>query len=290
MEKSKRSSPRAILLDLDDTILDDEGTIPVCWRTVCADAARHYPGLDPEQLNAAIKQVGDWFWSDPERHRVGRLEPRAAGVRNVHNALISLGHDDPDLACTIYDAYGAVRQAAIQPLPGALETLAHLTERNIPLALITNGAGPRQRAKIARFNLARYFDFMLVEGEFGVGKPDERVYRAAMAALGSQPSDTWWSGLTSNGRLSFPSSLDWVRSGSIDWKSASTLVPTSPQTTLSGRWPNSPVSYRRWAEFPGLNRFCPPPSHRRSSRPHRASGCDKSDLIRVYSRGKFGLT
>ena len=32
---------------------------------------------------------------------------------------------------------------------------------------------------------------IVVEGEFGVGKPDERVHRHAMTALGVTESDTW---------------------------------------------------------------------------------------------------
>ena len=35
---------------------------------------------------------------------------------------------------------------------------------------------------------------MVVEGEFGVGKPDPRVYLAAMAPLGVKPGETWMIG------------------------------------------------------------------------------------------------
>jgi putative hydrolase of the HAD superfamily len=189
-----RHSPGAILLDLDDTILDNEGTIPGCWRVVCADVARERPNLDAEQLNAAIKRAADWFWSEPERQRTGRLAPHVAGLRIVHDALISFGHDDRDLAGAIYDAYRYQRQAAVQPFPGAIEALERLIARDVRLALVTNGSAAIQRARIERFGLARYFAFILVESEFGVGKPDERVYRAAMKALGSAPATTWMVG------------------------------------------------------------------------------------------------
>ena len=51
------------------------------------------------------------------------------------------------------------------------------------LALVTNGAASLQRQKIARFELEPLFDLILVEGELGFGKPDERIYRLALNEL-----------------------------------------------------------------------------------------------------------
>ncbi len=56
------------------------------------------------------------------------------------------------------------------PLPGALETLARIRDRGIRLALITNGSAELQRGKIRRFDLERFFDASLVEGEFGADR------------------------------------------------------------------------------------------------------------------------
>ena len=45
-----------------------------------------------------------------------------------------------------------------------------------------------------RFELADLFDVILVEGELGFGKPDERVYKRALTALGVKPADAWMVG------------------------------------------------------------------------------------------------
>ena len=58
------------------------------------------------------------------------------------------------------------------------------------MALVTNGAAARQRAKIERFELARYFDHIQVEGEFGAGKPDTRVYAHVLERLGASPQES----------------------------------------------------------------------------------------------------
>src|SRR5689334_4374701 len=120
---SSLRSPRAILLDLDDTILDDEGSVEASWRAVCADAARDIAGLDAVRLFDAIVRVREWFWSDPERAREGRQDLRAASGRIVHAALTSLGHDNPELARAIAHAYRDRRDDAVQPFPGAIEVL-----------------------------------------------------------------------------------------------------------------------------------------------------------------------
>jgi putative hydrolase of the HAD superfamily len=64
----------------------------------------------------------------------------------------------------------------------------------VRLALLTNGGADWQRAKIAKFDLARHFDCILIEGECGFGKPDERIYRLALGALEAEPADAWMVG------------------------------------------------------------------------------------------------
>ena len=80
------------------------------------------------------------------------------------------------------------------PLPDAIETVRWLRESGRRLALLTNGAAAAQRRKIERFEIADLFDAILVEGELGFGKPDERVYRRALSALGAKPADAWMVG------------------------------------------------------------------------------------------------
>ena len=48
-------APRALLLDLDDTILDDSSGVAAAWQTVCASAAQRLAGLDADHLNATIR-------------------------------------------------------------------------------------------------------------------------------------------------------------------------------------------------------------------------------------------
>jgi putative hydrolase of the HAD superfamily len=186
--------PRAILLDLDDTILDDSSLVGDCWRGACDDQAPRFAPLQAEVVSETIRQTSRWYWGDAERHRSGRLELEAARREVARLALLELGIDDRPLADSIGDGYSRRRDTLMAPLPDAVETVGWLRESGVRLALLTNGAGPAQRKKIIRFGLSALFDAILVEGELGYGKPDERVFRDAPDRLAVGPRDAWMIG------------------------------------------------------------------------------------------------
>jgi putative hydrolase of the HAD superfamily len=186
--------PEVLLLDLDDTILDDTGSRDRCWQVACAEAAATYPGLDAQCLLVEIEDVRDWFWSDPDRHREWRPRMRDAWERIAADALARLGVDDPQIATFIGDRHFALRDETIAPLPGAIETLESLRKRGVTLGLITNGGSDGQRTKIERFSLATHFDYVGIEGEVGVGKPHPGAYERALRQLEADARDAWMVG------------------------------------------------------------------------------------------------
>ena len=78
----------------------------------------------------------------------------------------------------------------MQLFPDALTCLAGWRARGIQLGLVTNGDASQQRDKIARHALADDYDVMVIEGEFGAGKPDEAVYRHALDTLRARAEET----------------------------------------------------------------------------------------------------
>ena len=180
-----------MLVDLDDTIIDYRSGVDPCWRLVCADAADLVPGLDADDLYHEILRRRDWYWSDPERHRIGRADLSAASIGIVDWSLRRLGFDLPDLARDIGLSYRRKRDEQAELIPGAVEALRRFKGQGIGLGLITNGTRAAQRGKLERFDLERHFDHIFIEGETGFGKPEREVYLTAMAALGTGPADTW---------------------------------------------------------------------------------------------------
>ncbi|HET8944712.1 MAG TPA: HAD family hydrolase [Dehalococcoidia bacterium] len=183
--------PQAIIFDLDDTLLDDSSQVEACWQEACGEAAARLAGLDQVALRAAIKQEADWYWSDPDRHREGRLDLRAATAGIVARALSAMGIDRPDLARETSDCYRDLRDERLCLVEGAIETIEWFRSRGVRLGMATNGSAAGQGAKIERFRLAPYFDRIIVEGEFGAGKPNREVYEALFTTLGAEPAKTW---------------------------------------------------------------------------------------------------
>ena len=196
--------PKAIILDLDDTILDS-GDPDVAWRTVCQEVAlpdgrfggsatgKHpadgVEGVTAEGLFAAVIEARDWFWDDNQRAREGRLDLVDARRTIFRSAFSALGVQD--VAAGALDAmakrYTALRDDAVVPFPGALQALERLRSTGVMLALLTNGSAEKQREKIARFDLEVFFDHVQVEGELGVGKPDPRSFESVLEALSVAP-------------------------------------------------------------------------------------------------------
>jgi putative hydrolase of the HAD superfamily len=185
--------PKAVLLDLDDTILDDSSRVDDCWNEACRAHAGE-AGVDARALRASIERTSKWFWGDPERHRIGRLDLDATRCRVVRMSLAAMGIADDALANLVGGTYSRLRDEMMAPIDGSIETVEWLRDRGCRLALLTNGSGPAQRRKIERFSLAPLFDAIFIEGELGFGKPDPRVYTRALDTLGVSASDAWMAG------------------------------------------------------------------------------------------------
>ena len=180
---------KTLLVDLDDTLLDYTSGIEGSWREACELIAGPR-GLDTGVLWTAVLESRRWFWDDATRQVEGRRDMVAAWAAIAARGLEQVGTVDPRMARAIAEDYAERRRACYGLLPGAADTLAELRRRSVPMALVTNGDRREQRYKIERFDLAKFFDVLVIEGEFGVGKPDESVYRHALAALDASPATT----------------------------------------------------------------------------------------------------
>ena len=187
--------PRAVLFDLDDTILVAFGPSASQWRRVIGASAGALGGLAATVLIDAIEDTSRALWADPGRHKYWRQrigEARRRIVATAFAELASAGHAVPGRAVSdaLADAYNAMHEAELRMFPGAHETVDGLRERGVRLALVTNGAAAPQRAKLVRFALEHRFDHVQIEGEHGFGKPDERAYLHTMEALGVTAGET----------------------------------------------------------------------------------------------------
>uniref|UniRef100_UPI002ADE09E4 HAD family hydrolase n=1 Tax=Tepidiforma sp. TaxID=2682230 RepID=UPI002ADE09E4 len=109
---------------------------------------------------------------------------------NVALALQRLGLD-PAAAPRLADRYWEEQTARMQLFDDALPTLDLLREAGFRLGLLTNGPAEMQRWKLSRFPIADRFEVVVIEGEFGHGKPHPRVFQHALERVGASPAEAW---------------------------------------------------------------------------------------------------
>jgi putative hydrolase of the HAD superfamily len=185
--------PRALLFDLDDTIVRESAGAENLWGELC-DAFAARAGVEALALHTAVLAARDWFWDDPAREKRGRLAMPWARRAVAEEAFRRLGLRNLATAHALGDAFTRTRNERMDFFTGARETLLELRTRGHRLALLTNGGAVFQREKIERFALAPLFDAILVEGELGFGKPDPRVFERALRALAAEPQEALMTG------------------------------------------------------------------------------------------------
>lgn len=181
--------PKAIFFDMDDTLLDAVNANVIAWETVCAEVAPQL-GCDAEKLRMTIRKEGGAFWKDESLVGHWRVDLEGARALVVEKALISL-ELETSLAKRIAADYSCIHREHLKPFEDAFATLEAVRASGKRVGLITNGPKALQRDKIERFGLQPYMDVIVIEGEFGRGKPDPAVFRHALATVGVDAPEAW---------------------------------------------------------------------------------------------------
>ncbi len=183
-------TPAAILIDLNDTILDSRDLRSAVQRT-CADLvlAGYHP--DADALRAANAEVWARLWpvSEPD-WAVGRLTGAALREAAWRATLRKCGCEDERALATALERHTEHSRDAIHLYADVIDALDRLGDK-CALGIVSNGASDDQRERLAWFDLERHFQAVVISGEVGVVKPDPAIFRLALDGLGL-PADRVW--------------------------------------------------------------------------------------------------
>lgn len=205
-------SIRAVVFDLDNTLILEDDSVERALEAAAAIAHTRL-GVDAGALARAAREAAARRWQAAPESRFGdafgiwwgevlwgEFAGDAAPLRAIRalcpglrhavwvDALAKLGRADDALADDMAAEYIRARCVAETLDPDAEPLLRALAPR-YALALLTNGAGDVQRAKLARTPFAPYFSAVIISVEAGVGKPDPALFRLAAERLGVDPVD-----------------------------------------------------------------------------------------------------
>jgi putative hydrolase of the HAD superfamily len=164
---------RAVFLDVDDTLVDYDSAARASLRAVF--------GADADY--DAFRDLGDHL----ERFLAGELDFPTMRQQRMADYLVAIEHPgDPVLLER--DRYDGLA-AHYRLFDDALPCIDGLRSRGVPIGLITNNESAHQRAKIATVGIADLFDAVVISGEFGVAKPDARIFLHACEQLDVRPDE-----------------------------------------------------------------------------------------------------
>ncbi len=205
---------KAVMFDLDDTLLWDERSVEEAFQATCEEARKHYK-IDPYELELAVRNeareiyqsfetfsftqnIGinpfEALWAhfnDQHQKAFKVLRELAPNYRSLSwtAGLKSLGIKDEVLGKKLGEMFPAERRARPLVYDETFEVLGRLKGK-VKLLLLTNGSPELQQEKLNGVpKLAPYFDHIVVSGAFGQGKPSPAIFNHCMELLNIQADE-----------------------------------------------------------------------------------------------------
>jgi HAD superfamily hydrolase (TIGR01549 family) len=178
--------PRAVVFDLDDTLLDTTGLEAEMLVGLCAAVNEELPGVEFDHLRARFRNGRDHLYQrvlDGEidiatyrrLHLIAVCEPWGEPSESLHETAVRLR--DEQLGRTRFVEH-------------ATELIRHLREAGVRTGLLTNGPSWMQRRKVELLGLEAELDAIGISEELGASKPDPAAFAATLELMGSAPQET----------------------------------------------------------------------------------------------------
>jgi sugar-phosphatase len=148
---------RALLLDMDGTLVDSNAAVERAWMSWCAEY-----GIYPATVLAVAHGV-------PADQTVRRVRPDASDEDVIVSAARQLELQYDDLSDVV-------------PAPGAADLLAVLSEYAVPWAVVTSADRRLAAARLEAAGIAA--PVVITVDDVAAGKPDPAGYRLAAERLG----------------------------------------------------------------------------------------------------------
>jgi len=170
-----------LLLDLDDTLIDEARASEIAFRALVAEHDTRRVSVPFGHRLREWRRLSRLHWTRFEAGELDFQQQRRCRVRDY------LGSDLDDAAAdTAFRSFERAYEDAWSRLPGVSDFL-EATER-IPKVVVTNGDDAMQRRKVAATGLLEHVVAVITPATCGEWKPHPGPFRAALEALGCDGS------------------------------------------------------------------------------------------------------
>lgn len=196
---------KAIIFDLDDTLLWDKKSVETAFQVTCQLAAKKIP-VDSTKLEEAVRIEASELYASYETHPFtkliginpfeglwgtfddeGELFQKMKTIVPAYRreawtkGLLRVGIDDAELGEQLADHFPVARKANPFLYQETIRVLDRLND-SYQLVLLTNGSPSLQKTKLEiTAELAPYFTHIVISGAFGKGKPDPAIFQFALS-------------------------------------------------------------------------------------------------------------
>jgi putative hydrolase of the HAD superfamily len=178
--------PRAVVFDLDDTLLDTTGLEAEMLVGLCAAVNEELPGIEFDHLRARFRDGRDHLY---ERVLTGELD--IPSYRRLHLIAVCEPWGEPSEALQATATRLRDEQLGrARFVEHAIDLLRHLRGAGVRTGLLTNGPSWMQRRKVELLGLEAELDVIGISEELGAAKPDPAAFAATLELLVSPPEET----------------------------------------------------------------------------------------------------
>ncbi len=178
---------RALVLDVDDTILDTR-------RAMLDAGTAAMAAVWPEHVDDHLA-MAERYYADPARwfarYAAGSVEFTAMRAGRLEEVAAAFSLSFPGAGHAGFEtAYAPAFRAAQRLFPDVDALLATADDLGLPLVLLTNSSGSATSTKLEALAITHRFAAVVTTDTLGVGKPDPRTYLEACRLARSEPAET----------------------------------------------------------------------------------------------------
>lgn len=178
--------PRAVLFDLDDTLVDHQYS----YRTSLTLLHERYAALQGQPLAALETTYAHYLEIFHARMLAGEFTLPESRIQRFKHIFAEYGASpSDDELVEIAALYSRAYLASERAIEGVVPLIEHLREQSIRIGVVTNNNTAEQVGKLQRCNLTGLIDVMVTSEDAGVAKPDSTIFRLILDRLGCQPSE-----------------------------------------------------------------------------------------------------
>lgn len=190
------NKPRMILFDYGGTLLNESDfSFREGEKAVFKHVTKNPKGYSPEEVSdfetgyfRSLKPVREEFFYEPHEYQMLKLK------YELHGIELDISYEEAEQI--LWDHTAPLSEASY--MPGIRELLKFIREKGIRTGVISNlgWSGKALVNRITKMFPEHPFEFILASSEYGLRKPDRRLYEIALVKAGLDAADVWFIGDT----------------------------------------------------------------------------------------------